>query len=77
MKLQFIRNKELMWVYKVLDLEQLGSGIPIILEHYDKDCFHFSENFLRMVLPSAEEVYPTEQVTPQVPRKSPRKYENF
>lgn len=66
------RNKELMRVYKDLDLvEQLGSGIPRILEHYDKNCFHFSENFLRMVLPSVEEVYPTEQVTEQVPRKYP------
>lgn len=32
-------------------VEQLGSGIPRILESYDKNCFKFSENFLRMVLP--------------------------
>ena len=41
-----LRNKELMRVFKDLDLvEQLGSGIPRILESYDKDCFKFSENF--------------------------------
>ena len=46
-----------MRVIKDLDLvEQLGSGIPRILESYDKDCFHFSENFLRVVLPSGEVV---------------------
>lgn len=35
-------------------VEQLGSGIPRILESYDKDCFKFSENFLRVVLPSSK-----------------------
>lgn len=50
-----LRNKELMRIFKDLDLvEQLGSGIPRILESYNKDCFHFSENFLRVVLPSGE-----------------------
>jgi hypothetical protein len=69
------RNKELMRVYKDLDLvEQLGSEIPRILEHYDKTCFRFFDNFLRMVLPSAEAVH---FGSPQVPRKSSRKYENF
>lgn len=44
------RNKELMRVFKDLELvEQLGSGIPRILEHYGKDSFSFSDNFLRMV----------------------------
>ncbi len=34
------RNKELMRVFKDLDMvEQLGSGIPRILENYDKECF--------------------------------------
>lgn len=51
------RNKELMRVFKDLDLvEQLGSGIPRILASYDKDCFHFSDNFLRMTFPSTEQV---------------------
>jgi len=49
------RNKELMRIYKDLDLvEQLGSGVPRILEHYGKDCFKLSDNFLRMTFPKAE-----------------------
>ncbi|NDV44985.1 Fic family protein [Flagellimonas sediminis] len=60
------RNKELMRIFKDLDLvEQLGSGIPRILQSYGKECFLFSDNFLRMVFPSAEPVYSTEQVTEQ------------
>lgn len=59
------RNKELMRIYKDLEMvEQLGSGIPRILETYGKECFQFSENFLRMVFPAIEKV--TEQVTEQV-----------
>jgi len=43
------RNKELMRIYKDIGLvEQLGSGVPRIIEKYDKSCFKFSENFLRM-----------------------------
>ena len=43
------RNKELMRIFKDLELvEQLGSGIPRILEYYGKESFSFSENFLRM-----------------------------
>ncbi|WP_312082938.1 RNA-binding domain-containing protein [Epilithonimonas hominis] len=46
------RNKEIMRIFKDLDLvEQLGSGIPRILEFYKKESFQFSENFLRIVLP--------------------------
>ncbi|MBK5209779.1 MAG: putative DNA binding domain-containing protein [Flavobacteriaceae bacterium] len=59
------RNKELMRVYKDLDLvEHLGSGVPRILESYPKECFMFSENFLRMSFPAAKTITP--QVTPQV-----------
>ena len=51
------RNKEIMRIYKDLDLvEQLGSGIPRILENYPKECFKFSDNFLRMVFPIHKEV---------------------
>ena len=35
----------------MIQLEQLGSGIPRILEFYSKNSFHFSENFLRVILP--------------------------
>jgi predicted HTH transcriptional regulator len=42
------RNKELMRVFKDLDLvEQLGSGIPRILEKYDESIFTFTDNFLK------------------------------
>lgn len=46
------RNKELMRVFRDLAMvEQLGSGVPRILESYPKECFKFSENFLRMTFP--------------------------
>jgi predicted HTH transcriptional regulator len=46
------RNKELMRVFKDLDMvEQLGSGISRILESYGRECFKFSDNFLRMTFP--------------------------
>lgn len=70
------RNKELMRIFKDLDLvEQLGSGVPRILQVYPKDCFQFSENFLRLILPSSEQV--TEQDTPQdtpqdIPQDTPQ-----
>ena len=45
-----------MRVFKDLDLvEQLGSGIPRIVEIYGKDCFKFSDNFLRMTFPKIED----------------------
>lgn len=49
-------------------VEQLGSGIPRILQTYGRECFHFSGNFLRMVSPAIEKVSPrdTPQDTPQV-----------
>ncbi len=59
------RNKELMRVFKDLELvEQLGSGIPRILQYYGKECFVFSENFTRITFPVDSDY--TEQVTPQV-----------
>ena len=49
------RNKELMRIFKDLELvEQLGSGIPRILDHYGKESFSFSENFLRMAFVTKE-----------------------
>lgn len=51
------RNKELMRVFRVLDLvEHLGSGVPRILRSYGKDCFKFTVNFLRMRFPASEQV---------------------
>jgi predicted HTH transcriptional regulator len=55
------RNKELMRVFRDLDLvEHLGSGVPRILKSYGRECFKFTENFLRMTFPVTEQV--TEQV---------------
>jgi len=61
------QNKELMRVFKDLAMvEQLGSGIPRILASYPKTAYHFSANFIRLVLPFEEgfEVL-TEQATDQ------------
>ena len=53
------RNKELMRVFKDLELvEQLGSGVPRILQSYGKECFKFMDNFTRMVFPSSGKVTP-------------------
>ena len=71
------RSKELMRIFRDLDLvEHLGSGVPRILKSYGKECFKFTENFLRMTFPASEQdtmqvtmqdtVQGTMQVTPQV-----------
>ena len=47
------RNKEIMRIFRDLRLvEQLGSGIPRILQSYSRTCFKFSDNFLRMRFPA-------------------------
>jgi len=57
------QNKELMRVFRDLDMvEQLGSGVPRILAHYPRSIYHFTSNFIRLVLPFAEGF---EQVTGQ------------
>jgi predicted HTH transcriptional regulator len=49
------RNKELMRVFRDLDMvEQLGLGVPRILKSYGRECFTFTENFLRMSFPAAK-----------------------
>ena len=59
------RNKELMRVFRDLDMvEHLGSGVPRILRSYGKECFNFTENFMRMTFPVTEQ--DTEQDTMQV-----------
>ncbi|MGL4585112.1 MAG: Fic family protein [Flavobacterium sp.] len=60
------RNKEVMRIFKDLDLvEQLGSGVPRILQAYSEECFQFSDNFLKITLLSAEPIVITEQDTMQ------------
>lgn len=47
------RNKELMRIYRDLDIvESLGSGIPRILRSYGEECFHFTDNFIRIIFPA-------------------------
>ena len=54
------RNKELMRVYKDLEMvEQLGTGVARITASYSSDCFKFTENFTRVTLPAA--VMPEQQ----------------
>ena len=49
-------KQEFIRIFKDLDMvEQLGSGVPRILAYYDKACFKFSENFLRMTFPIDKE----------------------
>ena len=63
------RNQELMRIFKDLGMvEQLGSGVPRILESYGRECFAFSDHFLRMSFPVNETIPPhvTPHVTPQV-----------
>ena len=46
------RNKELMRIYRDVELvESLDSGIPRILRAYGEDCFKFTDNFIRIILP--------------------------
>lgn len=46
-----------MRVFRDLDMvEQLGSGVPRILESYPKECFRFMENFTRMTFPINDQV---------------------
>jgi len=54
------RNKELMRVYKDLEMvEQLGTGVSRIAAYYGTECFKFTENFTRITLPAA--VFPKQR----------------
>lgn len=45
-----------MSIFKDLDsVGKLGSGVPRILENYDKSCFVFSQHFLRMTFTAEKE----------------------
>ncbi len=44
------RNKEIMRVFRDLEIvEQLGSGVPRILEKYGRDAFEIRPNFVRVI----------------------------
>jgi predicted HTH transcriptional regulator len=57
-----------MRIFKDIRLvEQLGSGIPRILNFYSKDCFKFTAHFIRMKFMSLlKSEVTTPQVTPHV-----------
>ena len=49
------QNKELMRIFRDLDIvEQMGSGINRILKSYPHSIYHFSPNFIRVIMPFAE-----------------------
>lgn len=51
------RNKELMRIFKDIKLvEQLGTGVQRILKYYGKECFSFTDNFIRITFPIEKEV---------------------
>jgi len=46
------RSKEIMRNFKDMEwVEQLGSGIPRVLQTYGRECFKFSDNYIRMSFP--------------------------
>ncbi len=70
------RNKELMRIFRDLDMvEYLGSGMPRILRAYPRECFRFSENFLRMVFPVSvvEGGQDLDESLEKTPEKTPEK----
>lgn len=79
------RNQEIMRIFKDLELvEHLGSGVPRILEAYNKESFHFSENFLRMTFPNSWDLsedeatdHVTDPVTPPVGNASGKRRDDF
>ena len=63
-----------MRVFRDLDLvEHLGSGVPRILKSYGKECFKFTENFLRMTFPASEQGF-IEMTIPDKPNSRLQKY---
>lgn len=68
------QNKELMRVFRDLDIvEQMGSGIKRILQAYPENIYHFTTNFIRVVMPFAVTDAATQQVTQQVtPQATPQ-----
>ena len=56
------RNRELMKVFRDLEyVEQMGTGIIRILQKYDKSCFEFFPNFIRVSFPYNENTFATKK----------------
>ena len=52
-----------MRIYRDVELvESLGSGIPRILRAYGEDCFKFTDNFIRIILPISASDHASAQV---------------
>ena len=52
-----------MRIYRDVELvESLGSGIPRILRAYGEDCFKFTDNFIRIILPISNHDHASVQV---------------
>ena len=60
------RNKELIKIFKDVDLiENVGSGVLRILKSYDKTCFKFMDNYLRVSFKYRENPFEYEKETTQ------------
>ena len=56
-----------MRIYRDVELvESLGSGIPRILRAYDEDCFKFTDNFIRIILPISVQNHASDHASVQV-----------
>ena len=79
--LVYRRNKELIKIFSDVDLiENVGSGILRILKSYNKDCFIFMENYLRVSFKFKENPFESD-IEPKIPNKNtdqeiPNKKEN-
>ena len=56
-----------MRIYRDVELvESLGSGIPRILRAYGEDCFKFTDNFIRIILPISVQNHASDHASVQV-----------
>lgn len=56
-----------MRIYRDVELvESLGSGIPRILRAYGEDCFKFTDNFIRIILPISAHYHASDHASVQV-----------
>ena len=56
-----------MRIYRDVELvESLGSGVPRILRAYGEDCFKFTDNFIRIILPISNHDHASDHASVQV-----------
>ncbi|GHT08236.1 hypothetical protein FACS1894139_17690 [Planctomycetales bacterium] len=64
------RNREIMRIFKDLDfVEQLGSGVPKIVEKYGRGVFTVSENVLQTILSHGKKTVSGDSEHPVEPTK--------